>query len=389
MAASIGKKDDSPYFFELIKQGENSSVEFKRGDVRAESLAREIVAFSNSYGGTLLLGVDDDRSVVGVDDDRNYEEWVANIARNNVVPPVHVSCEEIILGGKRIVLIEVPKGRDRPYQDSSGRFYLRIGSTNRIASLNELMRLFQQSGFYHYDATEVEGAKESSLNQTALDRYFNSYDVSYMELDQEEKSTLLKNTDIISENRFVTIAGLLVFGTNPQRFLLNASISFAHYLGQEVSEDLVDRKNIEGTLPDQVDAALRVIKNNILTPSSIVGLKREDQFTYPDKVFRELIVNACVHRNYSIFGSRIRIFMFDDRLEFISPGRLPNTVTPDKLKSGVSYAVNPVIVKFMENLKYIDKLGRGLPMVYREAMKRGREVLFEEIGEEFKVSLFF
>ena len=389
MAASIGKKDDSPYFFELINQGENSSVEFKRGDVRAESLAREIVAFSNSYGGTLLLGVDDDRSVVGVDDDRNYEEWVANIARNNVVPPVHISCEEIILGGKRIVLIEVPKGRDRPYQDSSGRFYLRIGSTNRIASLNELMRLFQQSGFYHYDATEVEGAKESSLNQTALDRYFNSYDVSYMELDQEEKSTLLKNTDIISENRFVTIAGLLVFGTNPQRFLLNASISFAHYLGQEVSEDLVDRKNIEGTLPDQVDAALRVIKNNILTPSSIVGLKREDQFTYPDKVFRELIVNACVHRNYSIFGSRIRIFMFDDRLEFISPGRLPNTVTPDKLKSGVSYAVNPVIVKFMENLKYIDKLGRGLPRVYREAMKRGREVLFEEIGEEFKVSLFF
>ena len=379
---------DDRYILALIDQGENAAVEFKRSDVRSESLSREIIAFSNSYGGTILLGIDDDRSILGVDSDKNYEEWVMNIARNNIVPPINISCDTIVLHDKKIVVVTVPKGKDRPYQDNSGRFYVRVGSTNRIASLNELMRLFQQSGFYHYDATEVERANEASLNQTALDRYFNSYDVSYMELDQEEKSTLLKNTDILSENGFATIAGLLVFGTNPQRFLLNASISFAHYLGHDISEDLVDRKNIEGTLPDQVDAALQIIKNNILTPSSIVGLKREDQIKYPDKVFRELIVNACVHRNYSIYGSRIRIFMFDDRIEFISPGKLPNTITTDKLKSGVSYAVNPVIVKFMENLKYIDKLGRGLPMVYREAVKQGKQVLFEEIGEEFKVSLF-
>jgi ATP-dependent DNA helicase RecG len=380
---------DNPYLFELINQGENSAIEFKRGDVRAESLAREIVAFSNSYGGTILLGVDDDRSLLGVDRDKNYEEWVANIARNSVVPPVNISCQEIILSGKKIILVDVPKGKDRPYQDNTGRFYIRIGSTNRIASLNELMRLFQQSGFYHYDGTELERSSQSSLNQTALDHYFNSYDVSYMELEQEEKISLLKNTDILSENESATIAGLLVFGINPQRFLLNASISFAHYLGNELSEDLIDKKNIEGTLPDQVNAALQVIKNNILTPSSIVGLKREDRIPYPDKVFRELIVNACVHRNYSILGSRIRIFMFNNRIEFISPGKLPNTVTTDKLKSGVSYAVNPIIVKFMENLKYIDKLGRGLPMVYREAVKQGKDLIFEEIGEEFKVSLFF
>ncbi|EFA71604.1 hypothetical protein CRD_02703 [Raphidiopsis brookii D9] len=104
-------------------------------------------------------------------------------------------------------------------------------------------------------------------------------------------------------------------------------------------------------------------------------------------MFRELIVNACVHRNYSITGSRIRIFMFHNRIEFMSPGKLPNTVTIDKLRFGVSYSINPVIVKFMENLRYIDKLGRGLPMVYQEAKKLGKDVLFEEIGEEFKVTL--
>ncbi|MEA2008682.1 MAG: ATP-binding protein, partial [Chloroflexota bacterium] len=110
-------------------------------------------------------------------------------------------------------------------------------------------------------------------------------------------------------------------------------------------------------------------------------------FIYADKVFRELLTNACVHRNYAIQGSQIRVFMFDDRLEFKSPGRLPNTITIEKLKVGVSYAVNPILVKFMENLRYIDRLGRGLPMVYREAITNNRSVEFKEVGEEFWVVL--
>ena len=123
-------------------------------------------------------------------------------------------------------------------------------------------------------------------------------------------------------------------------------------------------------------------------PSEIRGTKREDtKYIYPDKVFRELLTNAVVHRNYAISGSKVRVFLFDDRLEVISPGRLPNTVTIEKLRFGVSFAVNPVLVKFMENLRYIDQLGRGLPMVCQEAARNGRDVRFKEIGEEFKVVL--
>jgi len=378
---------DINYIIELINQGENGSVEFKRSDVKLDSLCKEIIAFSNSSGGVVIIGVDDDGTILGVESHRNYEEWVVNIARNNIIPPVNIQSREVVWDGKKIVVVEVPKGKDRPYQDNTGRFYIRIGSTNRIASLNELMRLFQQSGLYHFDVTAVDNTNPSYLNHNAIDRYFHSYDVHYMEMEQEEKITLLKNTDIIAENEQVTVGGLLVFGINPQRIFHNASISFAHFLGDTISEELIDKKNIEGSLPDQVQAALQIIKNNILTPSSILGTRRDERIKYPDKVFRELIVNACVHRNYSITGSRIRIFMFDNRIEFMSPGKLPNTVTIDKLRFGVSYSINPVIVKFMENLRYIDKLGRGLPMVYQEAKKLGKDVLFEEIGEEFKVTL--
>lgn len=110
----------------------------------------------------------------------------------------------------------------------------------------------------------------------------------------------------------------------------------------------------------------------------------------PDVVIREVLVNAVVHRNYSISGSKIRVFVFVDRLEIISPGRLPNTVTVEKMKTGVSFSRNPFLMKYMENFRYVDRLGRGVPMVISEMKKSvGIEPVFEERGEEFYVSLQF
>ena len=179
---------------------------------------------------------------------------------------------------------------------------------------------------------------------------------------------------------------LLIFGINPQRHLYNASISFAHFKGTTINDTLIDKQIIDGTLPNQIDRSVAILKNNIQEPSVIQNNKRVTTTpTYKDVVFRELVTNACVHRNYAIAGSASRIFLFDDRIEFISPGRLPNTVTIEKLKVGVSFSVNPVIVKFMENLRYIDKIGRGLPMVYQAATQLGKDIEFKEIGEEFRV----
>jgi predicted HTH transcriptional regulator len=123
-------------------------------------------------------------------------------------------------------------------------------------------------------------------------------------------------------------------------------------------------KVIEGNIDQQVDTASVLIRNYMHNPSTIVGNQRiETQPHFSDKVIRELLVNAVVHRNYSILGSRIRVFMFDHRMEIRSPGRLLNTINIEKIRTGVTYAINPVLVKFMENLRYIDKLGRGIPMV--------------------------
>jgi ATP-dependent DNA helicase RecG len=252
----------------------------------------------------------------------------------------------------------------------------------------ELMRLFQQSGVFHFDKTSVEGTTIRNLNLYKIASYFKTYLIDFDSISDTEKVVLLKNTDILTEDEKVSIAGMLIFGTIPQKYLPLAGISFAHFLGDNINSELIDKQNIDANIDYQVDTTTSIIKNNIMVSSDIIGNKRVDKGKiYPEKVFRELIVNAVCHRNYSIIGSKIRVFMFSDRLEVISPGRLPNTVTIEKLTSGVSYSVNPVIVKFMENLNYVDKLGRGLPMVYAEAKKLGKTVKFEEIGEEFKVSL--
>lgn len=370
----------------LITQGENNAVEFKSAQVNPDSLARELVAFANSQGGVVLLGVEDSGKITGLPDDKDYEEWVMNIARENVIPALDVAVSWYVHEDKNVLLIQVPKGPDKPYQTRKYQFLIRVGSTNRVATQAELMRLFQQSGMFHYDLQGVDGTSIRSLDLRKLSDYFLKYEIDFEQEGDQER--ILFNTDILDETGCTTVGGLLMFGINPQRYLPNASISFAHFAGNELDDELFDKQVIGGTLDRQVDTALAIIKNHIPQPSRIEGSRTVDTvFQYPEKVFRELLVNACVHRDYAIHGSRIRIFLFADRLEFISPGRLPNTVSVEKIKLGVSYARNPVVVKFMENLRYIDKLGRGLPMVYRTATHAGKQVEFLELGEEFRVIL--
>lgn len=370
---------------DLIRQGENGAVEFKSQTVHADSVTKELVALSNAQGGVLLIGIEDDGVVSGVSDIVLLEEKIANIARMNVVPPLSVGIHAVDYHECQLLVVDVPKGKERPYQTNKNQFLLRVGSTNRAVTQGELMRLFQQSGVFHFDATAVAGTALKDLNLAKLDQYFAQYNFDFSH--EEDKERVLANIDVMSDEGEVTVAGLLMFGINPQKWLHFAEISYAHFSGREIGSELIDKQVISGTADFQIDSGMAVVRNNLTVSSTIESAQRVEKRLYPEAVFRELLVNAVVHRNYAIAGSRIRIQQFEDRIEFISPGRLPNTVTIEKLSMGVSYAVNPVLLKFMENQRYIDKLGRGLPMVYQAAKQKGVDVLFEESGEEFKVVL--
>ena len=370
-----------------IPARESLHIEFKQEQVSSKDLADEIVAFSNGEGGEIWLGVDDQGKLTGIS--RNYEEDIMNICRTAVIPPVQPIYEEISLidDTKKCAKITINKGTDRPYYTSKNRYYIRVGTTKRVASREELMRLFQASGLFHYDLVELQQGKLSYLNLSEIADYFERYKISFLEESEEERIRLIQASDFIGKNEKPTVGGLLVFGITPEKLLPQSGISLAVFDGNEINEKLNDKKEFFGSLPHQIDNALSAIEANIKTPSTIQGAKRLNEAKYPPKVFRELLVNACVHRNYSLIGSRIRIFLFQDRIEFTSPGRLPNTVSIEKLRVGTSFSRNPMLVRLMENLGYMDKLGRGLPMVCQEAKKMGKQIRFIDEGEEFKVVL--
>ena len=241
---------NSEIISELLAQGENEAIEFKRIDVRPESLAAEMVAFANTKGGHILLGVDDSGQVIGLGDQDKNEEWVVNIARNNVIPAIDCSVAKMLHEGKNILHIKVPKGKDRPYQTIKHQFLIRVGSTNRVATQQELMRLFQQSGAFHFDALPVEGTSEKSIDYGAVDEYFSRYEVDFENNDDRQRTLL--NSDILCENLQTSYAGLLVFGVNPQKYCPFAGLSFAHFKGSEIGSDLIDKQVIDGQ-PDFIE----------------------------------------------------------------------------------------------------------------------------------------
>ena len=218
----------------LLEQGENAHIEFKADAVRPESVAREIVAFANTFGGTLLIGIDDNGSLSGIESDR--ETWIANISRNNIIPALQLDVQHADIEGKRICMVTVPKGQDRPYQTQDGKYWIRAGSTNRMATKEELSRLFQQAGLIHFDISPVANTDMSYIDKEAVDAYYRSYySTAFIDLSDDEQQRLLVNTDILIQHEgewVVSVGGLLMFGKQPQRRLPQSSIVFVALKGQ-------------------------------------------------------------------------------------------------------------------------------------------------------------
>ncbi|MBC2580027.1 RNA-binding domain-containing protein [Clostridium sp. DJ247] len=376
----------------IIENGENLYIEFKEEGIKAKELAEEFVAFANGEGGTVLIGISDDGIIKGVTD-KNIEEKIMNICRNNCIPNIIPIYEYIEFDELKVVVVTIPKGLNKPYYTVDHKYYIRVGTTKRIASREELMRLFEANGSIHFDISPVYNTSIKDLNLDIIRDYFFKYNT--FDLYEEDKKSIertLINADILKEvdgKVVCSVGGLLIFGKKPDDIMSQNGISFAHFRGNEITDELIDKKVICGRLQDIAEQTLVVLKNNMKNPSTINQLKREEREEYPVLVLREAIVNAIVHRNYSISGYKIRIFMFDDRIEFHSPGKLPNTVTIEKMKIGVSYARNPFLVKYMENMRYIDQLGRGIPMIIKAMKDMGvKEPFLQELGEEFILTIY-
>ncbi|MDI6638690.1 MAG: ATP-binding protein [Bacillota bacterium] len=380
---------------ELIANGENSAVEFKEENVHPGVLAEEVVAFANVSGGVILLGVRDDGTVSGVSRP-DIEEWVMNICSHNVVPEIIPEFYRVVTeDGRVVVALRIPRGTNRPYRTNQGKYLVRVGTTKRIVSQMELARLFQASGMLHFDITPVPTASFDDLDIDKIQAYFmHLHKLDVAAQPERARLNILVNADIVrwleGETRHVpTVGGLLLFGKRPEDRLPASGVTFARFDGVRVTDPLIDKRQIGGTLPEVVEATVAALEAHLPRVMGLNGLRRVAGLPYPREVLREALVNAVVHRDYSIAGSKVRVFLFSDRIEVRSPGRLPNTVTVEKMKVGTSFARNPMLLRYMENLDYVDRLGLGIPMIIERMLQAsGREPDLVEKGEEFWLVLY-
>lgn len=366
---------------ELIRNGENSGVEFKRDDIQNHELAKELVSFLNLDGGTLLLGVEDDGEISGTTRE-NLDEWVAELCRTKIEPPVipFLSWARNIEPGKQVLAVRVTLGPDKPYgrvHNARCTYFIRVGSTCREASRAELERMFQASGRLRYGLKPVSGAALEALDRSRLRDYFVRALSGAAPADEDvlEWQKLLCNLDLMTVSAGQTVAtidGMLLFGRNPKRFVPQSGIRALCYPGAEpdyatrADEDLkgpmVPRCGADGSIVEAglVEQAWEFVRRNTEPSAHLEGARRIDRWDFPEAVIREAVVNALVHRDYSIAGSDIMLAVYADRLEIQSPGRLPNTVTPEGMKAGMRYARNQTLVNVMRDYRYVDFRGMGV-----------------------------
>jgi ATP-dependent DNA helicase RecG len=377
----------------VVKNGENSFVEFKEKNVRAESIAKELAAFLNFEGGAIYIGISDNGQILGVDDDREYEEWVMNICRNSVYPPVIPAYEEIGIGDRKVIRIQVGKGTSKPYSTTgNNRYYIRVGSTSREPSQQELIRLLQESNQLHYEITPVFNTSVKDISKGRLQDYFEKRGINIEHYDQQELETFLYNTEIlveVNETRHVSLAGILFFAKDTGNWLRNAGVQLVKFDGNDVTDRITDRKDVEGNLLETIDKAVDFI--NLYNPiaEEFKGIRRIDIQDYNKRVVRELIVNAFAHRDWSLEGAKVRVYVFRDFIEVRSPGKIPNTLTLDRIKAGISYYRNPLIMQILVDYGYADKIGRGIMSVIKYHKENKLRIPdFEECGFEFRVRVW-
>lgn len=350
--------------FAQIALGEDSSRQFKADIRNAESLASEMAAMANADGGAIFLGVADDGSTPGlsVADVSRINQLISNAASNLIRSPLKVTTRNVGLpNGRIMIVLSVPKGLSKPYFDKNGVIWLKTGSDKRrINSREELQRLFQFSDQFHADEMPVKAGLDR------LDRLrFRDFLRAYHNLDipdsPDELTRLLQNMNLACEDGRLNLAGALLFAERPEWIKPQFVVKAIRYPGNKIHADsYLDTEDFAGPMRRVFDDTLAFIMRNLHKVQAGRSVNSPGLPEIPVGVFEELLVNALVHRDYFV-SAPIRLFIFDNRIEIISPGHLPNNLTIEKIRSGNSNIRNPVLVSYVaKGLLPYHGLGSGI-----------------------------
>jgi len=360
----------------IIAKGENETTEFKLDTVRNEHLAKELGALANFRGGKLLLGVSDKGEITGVKRDDN-EERLQNIAYN-FEPPLSLRVEEREIDHKSVLEVRIVETAGKPYvYKSSTRniYYIRSGSVSREATRAEVKRMFQASAELHFEVTPVSGTSEKNLDLFLVNSFLMDYrNISMDELGRDEQLALLENLSLITPDHQSTVLAIILFAKNPVGILPGCHTQIVIYERETRESKVRDHRMFSGALISDLPLIISFLANYNPRAFDEVKGQREELVKYPEFAVREAVVNALCHRDYTLQGAGVRIEIFQDRMVVTSPGGLPNTQTIGRMKTGISYARNPLLLQYLYDYRYVERLGRGIPKIFASMKSNGNKV---------------
>jgi ATP-dependent DNA helicase RecG len=373
---------------ELLKRSEGKTLEFKRDLSSPEGALCTIVAFANTAGGTLLVGVEDrSRHVRGVARPLDLEERLANLISDRIAPRLVPELEILPWRQTHVLAVKVFPSTARPHHlvrkgQQGDRVYVRVGSTNRRADrelIEEMRRSARASGFDEEPMPELDS---EAIDFRAASESF----APFKRLRRADLETLHLLTR--HQGRKVpTVAGMLLFGRERERHFTDAWIQAGRFGGTTRSR-IADQREFRGYPVNAIAEAIAFVQKHALLGAEIGALQRKDRWNVPPVAVREAVINAVVHADYSQRGAPIRLSIFDDRIEVESPGLLPFGLTIEDLQRGVSKLRNRVIGRVFHALRLIEQWGSGIGRMTDACQDAGlAPPILEEIGTHFRVTL--
>lgn len=376
---------------DIISAGETSKVQFKQ-EMDDDKFAAEMIAMSNSKGGLILVGVKDKTGeVIGLTYDQlqSYNNRLANIANDKIKPQIFISTEVVTIssetGENKILVVYIDEGTNKPYKDNSGAIWVKQGADKRrLIDNNEIMRLFQQSGKVYIDEMVIPNTTIADVDKAKVEKYIKAIQKTGSEVEVEIDEKLLVNLNIMKDNK-LTLGGLEFFSKNPQKHRPAFCVKAISFFGNSIGgSSYRDSKDVEGTIPEMFDQAMGFLTANLRSLQADQNFNTVGQLEISKIALEELLQNALTHRDYSK-NSPIRIMIFDDRVEIVSPGALPNSLTVENIKMGNAVVRNNLMVSYCSKLMNYRGFGSGITRALEN--QPNIELINDVDGEQFIVRI--
>jgi len=371
---------------QIINGGESSTAQFKERLPHPDSLAHEMIAFSNSHGGKIIFGVNNKTGELhrlSFSEIQQINQQVLNIASQKVYPPVYLETETVSVKDNKIVVVSIQEGISKPYKDSNGTIYVKNGSDKRkVTSNDEIARLLGSKNL-HADEIEIFDTSIRDIDARLFSEYFKKeFGQSY-----EEKGLTLEEAlkaKKVMRNNHLTLAGLLFFGNEVQSFRPQFTIKAAMFIGNDIGGNNYKSKpeDLKGTIPELFKQGMMYLKSCIKYLQNGQGFNSHGVPEVSIIAMEEVLQNALIHCDY-FKNAPIRLLVFDNRIEIISPGKLPNSLTVEEIKYGNHVIRNNQLAMFASRTLPYSGLGSGIRRAYAE--QPDMELENDVDGEQFIV----